>query len=202
MPNWVYNTIEVQGEAADVTAFLEAIKRPQDAIDFESFIPMPELLKNVGRGRRTIAGKDVRNWYIVNHKDIRQETDDDVRLFTPEEEAALKEIGYPDWYDWSVHHWGTKWNAFRSSLSQGDSGSVEVHFETAKSVTLGSIHGMADAPISLASVVCSPIKSKQPSVCIRALQDFTKPFRKLAGPLSHERIPPRRITKVIVFAAD
>lgn len=25
---------------------------------------------------------------------------------------AIKETGYPSWYDWSVQNWGTKWNAY------------------------------------------------------------------------------------------
>jgi hypothetical protein len=25
---------------------------------------------------------------------------------------AIAETGFADWHDWSVHHWGTKWNAY------------------------------------------------------------------------------------------
>ena len=25
---------------------------------------------------------------------------------------ALKETGYPSWYEWAIEHWGTKWNAY------------------------------------------------------------------------------------------
>ena len=27
---------------------------------------------------------------------------------------AIKETGYPSFYDWSVEHWGTKWNAYQA----------------------------------------------------------------------------------------
>lgn len=40
----------------------------------------------------------------------------------------------PDWYNWSVENWGTKWNAYDSKLLgdwQGDKGSCSVSFTTA-----------------------------------------------------------------------
>ncbi len=50
-----------------------------------------------------------------------------------------KQYGYPDWYDWRINHWGTKWNAcYSDSLDtlmpkKGYNGSytMEYTFETA-----------------------------------------------------------------------
>jgi hypothetical protein len=48
---------------------------------------------------------------------------------------CLKETGFIDWYDWNLHHWGTKWNAsegeiFFSTTHDGIS-LMEFKFDTA-----------------------------------------------------------------------
>jgi Api92-like protein with ferredoxin domain len=74
----------------------------------------------------------VSSWYVTD-PDALLPTDEQVRLFTPEEEAALADIGYTNWHDWSVEHWGTKWNASRVRVEDGaiERGSLEIMFETA-----------------------------------------------------------------------
>src|SRR5262249_17496990 len=59
--------------------------------------------------------------------------DKNARPFTPEEYAALKDIGYADWYEWSVANWGTKWNACRVSVHElpEEDGALEITFYTA-----------------------------------------------------------------------
>lgn len=45
---------------------------------------------------------------------------------------AYAETGFPNWYDWSVARWGTKWNAYQTVLTdlpEGDG--LELLFETA-----------------------------------------------------------------------
>ena len=55
------------------------------------------------------------------------------RPFTPEEKAALADIGHENWYDWSVANWGTKWNAVRAAIEElpGADGAHEIRFDTA-----------------------------------------------------------------------
>ncbi len=60
-----------------------------------------------------IDGEPVTAWYVVNPGTRRwRKTTYYPAIFTPEEEAALKEIGYSDWYHWSLRQLGhQKWNA-------------------------------------------------------------------------------------------
>jgi len=134
MPNWTSNRICVEGEENDLRAFLEAVKWQDELFDFNRIIPMPEILRHTGSGRREIDGKQVKSWYIVKpwHKDFPGQKEE-VRLFTPEEEAELAAIGHRDWYSWSTANWGTKWNALRVEIDDASIayGSVEITFETA-----------------------------------------------------------------------
>jgi hypothetical protein len=133
MPNWTSNRIRAEGEPADLKAFLEAIKGDDTVFDFNRIIPMPPLLRHTGAGHRIIGGKSVASWYIIHDADPLP-SDEQVRLFTPEEEAELKLIGHSDWYGWSVVNWGTKWDADRPEIEDTSciqAGTVEITFRTA-----------------------------------------------------------------------
>ena len=133
MPNWTSNTIRAEGDEIDLRAFLEAVKWEDQIFDFNRIIPMPELLRHTGSGHRTIGGREVRDWYIINPETDPLTDDKSVRLFTPEEEATLKEIGHRNWYTWCYANWGTKWNACRSELAENclSDGYIEIRFDTA-----------------------------------------------------------------------
>jgi hypothetical protein len=147
MPNWTSNRIYAEGTQADLHAFLEAVKWEDELFDFNRIIPMPELLRHTGSGQREIDGKKVEGWYIVKHaKYDPPHEKEQVRLFTPEEEAELKAIGHRDWYSWSVQNWGTKWNACRVEI---DDSSIEhsylkILFETAWSAPVPVLHKMVE----------------------------------------------------------
>jgi len=46
-------------------------------------------------------------------------------------QKAFDETGYADWYDWSIAHWGTKWNATLTKEELCASGGYRFKFETA-----------------------------------------------------------------------
>lgn len=141
MPNWTFNTITATGEEDDIRAFIETVKWQDQIFDFHRLIPMPALLKHTGCGQRTIEGKPVTCWYVINPDDPCP-GEDGVRLFTPEEEAELAQIGSRHWYDWAIDHWGTKWNAVRAEESDRGPGFVFLRFETAWSPPLPVFEAM------------------------------------------------------------
>lgn len=136
MPNWTQNTLRISGTPADIRAFLEAVKWEDELFDFNRLIPMPAILKHTSSGFHKFDGVEHRAWYVENP----EETDWSKRIeraFTPEEEATLKDIGYTSWYEWSIKHWGTKWNSCRAELCEPntiDDGHTVIRFDTAWSM--------------------------------------------------------------------
>lgn len=49
--------------------------------------------------------------------------------------------GKNNWYDWSLHNWGTKWNAYNSCL---DKDINEIEFDTAWSCPLAVLNKLAE----------------------------------------------------------
>lgn len=130
MPNWTTKFIHVEGREADLRAFLDAVEWQDQLFDFNRIIPMPEILKHTGSSFLTIDGECVKSWYVVSRGEDFHEN---VRRFTPEEEALLNEIGYHNRYHWPIEHWGTKWNACNPEIATDrlSAGQLDISFDTA-----------------------------------------------------------------------
>ncbi len=136
MPNWTSNIIRAEGPEADLREFLETVRGPTAAaFDFNRIVPMPPMLRHTAKGGREFDGKRYENWYVIDpdlsYGDPGHEHNE--RPLTPDELVTLRDIGYSDWYEWSLANWGTKWNAFRPSFHElpEEDGAVEVTFDTA-----------------------------------------------------------------------
>ena len=85
MPNHVYQRVEVQGDQTRINEFFTN-HFTENSLDFNTFIPMPDELR---------------------------ETTSPVRNPESERNKRLRETyGADNWYDWSCHNWGTKWNSY------------------------------------------------------------------------------------------
>ena len=108
MPNHVYTRMTVNGELEDVHEFfmthMTEDKGGDSALDFNTFIPMPEELKG------TRAPSD---------------------LPPTASKALIDKYGADNWYDWSISNWGTKWNSYDNYL---DHDTNSVSFNTAWSL--------------------------------------------------------------------
>ena len=62
MPNWTSSRIYIEGEPADIRAFLEAVKWEDRIFDFNRILPMPEALQGTVSGFTRIDGKEVTSW--------------------------------------------------------------------------------------------------------------------------------------------
>lgn len=144
MPNWTSNEIRAEGSPEQVSDFLEKIKGENGVIDFNSIIPMPEILRNTGSGATIIDGHTVNEWYIVEHADFVNTKPGVNRRFTPEEDAQLQEIGARSWYDWSFEHWGTKWNACHPETTEADPDYAVIEFQTAWDAPEPIYHKLAE----------------------------------------------------------
>ena len=143
MPNHVTNQITFGADSVSLAAFqhmlheLQAEGQPLGSIDFNKLVPMPPELK-IECGSRTDAGLKLYKEFIAESTAVSIGTlhvSDSVRTaqvaahlekWDAKEKAdpALWELGKsafqniqkygaPSWYEWSIQHWGTKWNAYQ-----------------------------------------------------------------------------------------
>ena len=124
MPNHVTTICTVTGPAADVAAFVERHITPvlcdrhddckdspalaatcfdQRHFDFQTIIPMPEVLKGTLSPARA----------------------------HPQNTKAEAETGFSNWYDWSIEKWGTQWDAYDYEEKERAAGRFVFKFETA-----------------------------------------------------------------------
>jgi hypothetical protein len=57
--------------------------------------------------------------------------------------AELKAPNQEGWYQWSVNHWGTKWNAYCAVAGKIDKRTAYFHFETAWAPPLPVLDALA-----------------------------------------------------------
>lgn len=129
MPNWCSNFITFHGPADALKALADHVRSDVSGFDFNSIVPMPEVLAEIRTGSTTIDGVQFRCWREVEDGQGGKKS---VGL-TPEEVRALDaQHGAHDWYEWSCKNWGTKWNVDQVSLSPANDGaSLQCGFETA-----------------------------------------------------------------------
>jgi hypothetical protein len=153
MPNHVTNILIISGPEELVTKIKSEIAGVYDdsdeerLIDFNKIMPAPPSL-NITSGTTTDYGLAILKYRAGDTKEIMRilaypwgakyrDADDliehliaDGRANLEEAQMALDNIrdyGYPDWKDWSINNWGTKWNAY--SHSSREDGAIK--FETA-----------------------------------------------------------------------
>jgi hypothetical protein len=85
MPNWVYNSIHIDGDKEKVTDLLELLAKPYKGIDngevnFLNLVAPPD-----------------EHWDAYNCGPIASGSDAEKSPY--------------NWYDWNTRYWGTKWNA-------------------------------------------------------------------------------------------
>lgn len=143
MPNHVTNQITFGEDAASQAAFqrmlheLRSEDGPLGSIDFNKLIPMPPELK-IECGSRTDSGLKLYKEFMAESAAVSLST-----LHAPEAERTaqvtahlekwdakekadpelwelgksafqnIQKYGSPTWYEWSIQHWDTKWNAYQ-----------------------------------------------------------------------------------------
>jgi len=101
VPNWCNNTLVVHGEPREITRFYEACKKGKDDSGTDRFAILPNLYPVPADLSDTMAGG-----YSTDENG--NERPEQVAL-DAKRAANTEKYGYPDWYDWSVAKWGTKW---------------------------------------------------------------------------------------------
>ena len=118
MPNWCANSLKLtpttDEHKALIARIFETVKQSEETQDnpriFNTLKPMPEELRGTVKGF----------------------TNDPEEMAKMQAASALckAKYGYPDWYEWALGEWGTKWDASDAFASmEGDA--LHLTFDTA-----------------------------------------------------------------------
>jgi hypothetical protein len=127
----------------------EKIDGEYPVIDFNKIIPMPMALRNtevssctddaiyyylVKTNQVELISKILRHpqFYTMDRFANRNEKELNELVEIGEKYVEIfKECGAKDWYDWRNSNWGTKWNAYETQLTELDTYSINIEFQTA-----------------------------------------------------------------------
>ena len=147
MANNISNQLIVTANSnEELQNFLSAIKgnnnmgSQQEVIDFNMIIPMPLPLRDT---EASSAIDDAIYYYKVKNNLVEYDRQKMDRFKKSKKELQKlykigemyvgyeREFEAKDWYDWSIKNWGTKWNAYYTSVSMLSDTTAEINFDTA-----------------------------------------------------------------------
>lgn len=100
MPNWVYNSLMIEGNEADISAIKQQLNTPfsveHDSWDMES--------KEMKRKTYEYNNPVFAFWNIIRPLDM------ETYHKQPDRTKDVLDFSGDDWYNWNVRNWGTKWD--------------------------------------------------------------------------------------------
>lgn len=145
MPNWVFNTIKINGKNEDIEKYLsDASKHENGKLYLSSWIPIPETFKkydttNHPNGERLEIGKPIRFWE-EDSPTVTQELIDEYKVATKEQ---MEQYGVVGWRDYNCMTYGCKWDSRLEVESQVD-GELTLFCETPWSPPCNFFHTMSE----------------------------------------------------------
>lgn len=103
MPNWVYNSLTIEGNPELVNQVKSQLNQPFNYVHDSWDIPSQRMMKK----DTSYSNPVFAFWNIIKPTDL--DAYHGTRDYTKTMEDAMKFEGN-DWYDWNVRNWGTKWD--------------------------------------------------------------------------------------------
>lgn len=140
MPNDVETTLTITGPEEDVRQLIEQVKGidqegAQSAFDLNKIDPMPPeyghtgLLRHPNREKLVLSRESAVK--ITELGEVAGSAVQDGQIILLDKEALKERYGHAGWYSWRIAHWGTKWNAFGTSLVYNNGNEAQFFFVTA-----------------------------------------------------------------------
>jgi len=146
MPNHITNILTIEGKQKRVANCLAKIKgeREDQFIDFNTFARIPKQLEGTQSPVKIISKKEYRQQQARIRKGEITEIEKQWGLsrgITKEmSKKYIEKFGFDNWYNWQLHNWGTKWNAYDQIHSEGDN---VITFDTAWSTPYDAIRKLS-----------------------------------------------------------
>ena len=141
MPNWVYNSLTIEGSAEDISAIKKQLNTPfsveHDSYDMES----KEMKRKVFEYNNPVFAF----WNIIRPLDM------ETYHKQPDRTKDVLDFSGNDWYNWNVRNWGTKWDVAvhgdneypDTELMEEDETSLAYRFNTAWSPPVPAIEKLS-----------------------------------------------------------
>jgi len=134
MPNWCNNSVEIYHTDP---AMIERVRKGfNDGGLFSELIPCPQELTETVSGS---MGEDKR----AEHE--------------AQQAANVEKYGYPNWYDFCVNEWGTKWDVGADgNPAQDIPGGLMLGFESAWSPPIGAYEKLTEMGFTIRAMYYEP----------------------------------------------
>lgn len=155
MPNWVFNSLTIEGNETDLRAFIEKASKPYTTYYKGKFIDNADGTKNYDADAINVhvhesplsfmnftSPEDLDTYY--SEASIKPDNYDEM-TFDERLNYSLR-FSTDGWYDWNVRNWGTKWDACDVVVDerQLNVGVLAYHFSTAWSPAEGAYQRMVE----------------------------------------------------------
>lgn len=141
MLDWIQNKVIIRTNVANSIRILQSVAGKDTVFDFNKIIPMPPELSiefcslgELGHAIVTENHDALRTAFLTYQLNGHRPTSIDemiewVNAFNPEViqlghqyQDNIDKFGFATWYQWNIHHWGTKWNASEGTVFLDESG--------------------------------------------------------------------------------
>lgn len=173
MPNHITNVLTIKGPEADIAAFWSAhLREGLIDFDTVIPMPqcIKDTIRNLRNKEELCGDKEVEDYAIACVSDpddvptlpgMRKWTEDrkghesfgQIKERLSKDPVVVKygkrallaaaETGFPGWYTWSCHHWGTKWGSYDGVVRKREPGMLVITFDTAWAPPEPILHQLA-----------------------------------------------------------
>lgn len=150
MPNWVFNSLYVHGNEADLRAFMDKASKPYTTYHKGKFVGSSydadavdvSVHKSPISFMNFTSPEDLDTYYSTSS--VKPEGYEEMTL--DEKLAYSLQFSSDGWYDWNVREWGTKWDACDATIEDDDpsTGMISYRFSTAWSPAEGAYRKMVE----------------------------------------------------------
>lgn len=129
MPNHITNKVTV--DAVNAEEIIESLRTDKSDFDFNTIAPTPKCLEGFAPHHGVIlraknaCGVPVHDTGFIGSMELESRRGAIVTPCSDEDiDAVIKalqcyrETGSFYWHDWSLSHWGTKWNSYSVSIEE------------------------------------------------------------------------------------